>query len=230
MSCLTYRKLQGSDLNRIDEHLMSYFFTREPLGVALGATDHSLYKDWLREITSANIEQQASYGCFDGKHLAGLLINTIVYKDSTKNIKNIMDIIESRNLDHPLKKIFQFMKDVLYKDIDIFENTETVFYPYILSVDPTYVGKGIGRRVLELRYVIRNINQFEKSNKFFSEEEARSRGIKEVSSETTGVYSGKLFEKMGYKNLRSVAYNDTKATYFHNLGENIAANAWRKQL
>ncbi|XP_040564691.1 arylalkylamine N-acetyltransferase 1 [Lepeophtheirus salmonis] len=213
MSCLTYRKLQGSDLNRIDEHLMSYFFTREPLGVALGATDHSLYKDWLREITSANIEQQASYGCFDGKHLAGLLINTIVYKDSTKNIKNIMDIIESRNLDHPLKKIFQFMKDVLYKDIDIFENTETVFYPYILSVDPTYVGKGIGRKVLEL-----------------SEEEARSRGIKEVSSETTGVYSGKLFEKMGYKNLRSVAYNDTKATYFHNLGENIAANAWRKQL
>ncbi|XP_040565893.1 uncharacterized protein [Lepeophtheirus salmonis] len=211
---LNYRKLFSSDLDQIDNHLVVHLFLKEPLGVAFGLADEKLYRPWIRKLTQPHIEKlQISWGCFEGDKLVGLILNNIQHKDTNKNIASIGDALKHESLDHPLHKVDTFIVHNLYKGVDIFGDLDRLIHHYLLSVAGNYGRRGIGKKLIEL-----------------SLQEASDKGIKECFAETTGKYSGKIFEQLGFMKIRMIKYKDFEETRSIDLGVHDEAIVWRKIL
>eukprot|EP00096_Caligus_rogercresseyi_P012758 TRINITY_DN5451_c0_g1_i1.p1 TRINITY_DN5451_c0_g1~~TRINITY_DN5451_c0_g1_i1.p1 ORF type:complete len:213 (+),score=23.87 TRINITY_DN5451_c0_g1_i1:161-799(+) len=210
---LEYRKINSEDLDQVDHMLVHELFLREPLAIAFGITDAEWYASWMRKLTQPRTEaQKVSFGCFQGDKLIGLCLNVIDYKEKSKNITSLGDLMKEYAPYESYPKVDTMIGN-LHKEIDVFGGLEEIFHFDLLVVDPHYGRRGIGFKLIQLGMTL-----------------AEDMGLKGGFAETTGKYSGNIMKRLQFERLISLKYDENEATKDKNLDDHDELIIWRINL
>ena len=162
-------------------------------------------------------------------------LNKLAYSDPKKNIPSFSEAVQGKNIFF-MNEILALMDEVYkvryYKitnaerhdyfaiqDVDLFKesNEEQMLVINMLCVSSEMAGQGLGLKMME-----------------WSENLAKEKGISLMTAETTGVASGRLFQKAGFQKVKELEYdaytNKKGEKPFFALEPHKACVVWKKQL
>ncbi|KAK8722146.1 hypothetical protein OTU49_012500 [Cherax quadricarinatus] len=173
--------------------LCNHFFKDEPLGKALYLDSPREVDHWLSKVLPHMISHGVSVMAIDESangRLVGVAINSIKRRGDTPGPDDFLAWIDPQK-DPKMYKIISFLTK-LASDIDFFGQygVDKFLNFELLNVDKSYGGRGIASML-----VLQSCNV------------ARAQGFTCLVTETTGIFSAKIFARHAFKTIREVQYS-----------------------
>ncbi|CAB3383435.1 Hypothetical predicted protein [Cloeon dipterum] len=181
-----YEPLGEEHGDEVMQLLLHSFFREEPLGIAAGVRTPEDVHHWLpafvRPIARAGLSSVAVEA--ESGRVVGVALCHLV--EGHSHDSPLMAALQPQR-DIKAMAVAQFLADL---HIGLDEDAGSLSL-LVLNVERHFSGRGIAAELVRT-----------------TEERARQRGLKAVTADTTGEFSKKTFERLGFRVLRELRYED----------------------
>ncbi|XP_020810643.1 dopamine N-acetyltransferase-like [Drosophila serrata] len=189
---LEYKMIEPEHYDQVLVHMRKNFFPQEPMNKAAGLCQDGEVNPNLEQKVLDTMEDNLSLMAVDPDpdccKIAGVVVNGILRPgDTAKALKDL-----ERSCDLGFRNMFTmiyclFINNDLFKKFDV----DCIFDVRKLSVDSSYRGRGIGNELIKQSMAL-----------------AKKKGFSLMKTDSTGVYSQKIFHSLGFEVHAEQSYDE----------------------